>query len=213
MKYIQKNVPPISFEKYKKTEGASFKDLYDNQTNIKGDLKKSLIAEQGGICCYCGAQINQNNSVIEHFKPQAKDCFPELQLEYCNLLASCSGGQCERQTNKKFPLSCDAKKENRLIEVSPIDPNCESYFEYDDEGNIYGITSKAQQAIKVLNLNNAFIKNQRKAAIEAYINLPIETDWQDEIRCLSSRNQYGLYQPYCFAVTYYIKHFLAPFTS
>ena len=52
MKYIQKNDPPKSLEEYKQTDGASFKDLDENHTNIKREIKNSLIAEQGGICCY-----------------------------------------------------------------------------------------------------------------------------------------------------------------
>ena len=52
-----------------------------------------------------------------------------------------------------------------------------------------------------------FKKNRRKAAIEVYINLPEETDWQDEIRFLSARDRNGLYQPYCFAAIYYIQNF------
>ena len=207
MKYIKKNVPPESLEEYKKTGNASYEDLDKNHTSIKRELKNSLIAEQGGICCYCGTRIVQTNSVIEHFKPKAKDCFPELQLEYSNLLASCNGGQIDRRTNKRFPLCCDAKKKNRIIKVSPTDPNCESYFEYDDDGNIYGTTFEAQKAIETLGLNNKVQKNRRKAAIEAYINLPDDTNWDDEIRYLSTKNKDGWYEPYCFAAIYYIKNY------
>lgn len=210
VKYIKKNVPPRSLEEYKKTEKASFKDLDKNHTSIKRELKNSLIMEQGGICCYCGTRIEQMGSVIEHFMPKADDCFPELQLEYSNLLASCRGGQNDRETNKKFPLCCDAKKRNRVIGISPTDPKCESYFKYDNDGNIYGVTTEAKNAIEILGLNNEVQKNRRKAAIEAYINLPEDTNWNQEIYFLSNKDRNGLYQPYCFAVIYYIKNFLLP---
>lgn len=213
MKYIQKNAPPKSLEEYKITEGATFKDLDKNHTSIKREVKNSLIEEQGGICCYCGTRIDRTDSMIEHFKPKAKGYFPELQLEYSNLLASCLGGQINRQTNRRFPLCCDANKKNRVIEVSPTDPDCESYFKYDDDGNIYGITPEARYAIQILNLNNEVQKNRRKAAIAAYINLPEETDWQEEIRFLAARDRNGLYQPYCFVAIYYIKNFLVPITT
>ena len=210
MKYIQKGEAPRSLEEYKATEGASFKDLDKNHTSIKREIKNSLIAEQGGICCYCGTRIDRTNSVIEHFKPQDENLFPELQLEYSNLLASCSGGQIDRQTNRRFPLCCDANKKNRVIEVSPTDPDCESCFEYDEDGNIYGTTPEAHYAIQILNLNNEVQKNRRRAAIELYINLPKGTDWQEEIHHLSVRDENGLYRPYCFAAIYYIKNFLLP---
>lgn len=213
MKYIKKSAAPKSLEEYKKTAGASFKDLDKNHTNIKREIKNSLIAEQGGICCYCGTRIDRTNSAIEHFKPKDDNRFPELQLEYSNLLASCLGGQIDRQTNKRFPLCCDANKKNRVIEVSPTDPNCELYFKYDDDGNIYGTTPEACYAVQILNLNNEVQKNRRKAAIEVYINLPRDTDWQEEIRFLSTRDRDGLYQPYCFAAIYYIKNFLEPIAT
>ena len=100
-----------------------------------------------------------------------------------------------------------------MIEVSPTDPDCESCFKYDDEGNIYGTTPKACHAIQILNLNNEVQKNRRRAAIQVYSNLPKETDWQDEIRFLSARDRNGLYQPYCFAAIYYIKNFLMPIAT
>ena len=150
--------------------------------------------------------------MIEHFLPKDKDKFPQLQLDYTNLLASCRGGNLERSgrqryQGKKFPLSCDAKKENRIIEVSPTDPSCETYFEYDEDGEIYGINAKAKWAIEILGLDNEFLNNQRKAAIDPYRDLPDETDWNAEIEFLSTPNQEGQYTPYCFAVIYYIKHY------
>lgn len=213
MKYIKKGESPQSLEEYKKTEGASYEDLNKNHTWIKREIKNSLITEQGGICCYCGTRIEQTDSVIEHFKPKARDLFPELQLEYSNLLASCFGGQIDKRTNRRFPLCCDASKKYRVIEVSPTDPDCESCFKYDDEGNIYGTTPEARHAIQILNLNNEVQKNRRRAAIQVYSNLPKETDWQDEIRFLSARDRNGLYQPYCFAAIYYIKNFLMPIAT
>lgn len=212
MKYIQKRESPQSLEEYKLTEGASFDDLSDNHSKVKRELKSSLMAEQGYICCYCGRRIERLSSTIEHFKPKAKGLFPELQLEYSNLLASCRGGNREREKKeryqgKKFPLSCDAKKDNRVIEVCPTDPNCESYFEYDEDGEIYGVNAKAKWAIEILGLDNEFLNNQRKAAIEPYRDLPDDTDWKSEIEFLSTPNRDGQYEPYCFAVIYYIKHY------
>ena len=213
MKYIEKREPPQSLEEYKVTDGASFADLDKNHTSIKRQVKNSLMAEQGYICCYCGRRIDRDNSMIEHFKPKAEGLFPELQLEYSNLLASCQGGRLEREgktkkEKKKYPLSCDAKKDNRIIEVCPTDPNCEAYFEYDEDGEIFGTNKQAKWAIEILGLNNEFLKNQRKAAIDAYRELPENTDWEYEIHCLSSLNKDGQYEPYCFAVIYYIRHYI-----
>lgn len=206
MKYIQKSTPPESLETYKTHEDASFTRL---PSEIKKQLKLQLIAEQGGLCCYCDDRITYDTSNIEHFLPKDIALYPELQLEYNNLLSSCLGGQIERQTNRGFPLSCDAKKRNRTIPISPTDPSCESQFIYDEDGNIYGLTKDAQFTIQILNLNNEVIKNRRKAAIDAYIDLdlPSDDDWAGEVSYVLRRDRHGLFMPFCCAVAYYIRHF------
>lgn len=206
MKHIEKREPPASLEEYKKLEGACFSRL---PSLVKQELKQQLIDEQGGLCCYCGDRITFETANIEHFRPKDETKYPELQLEYSNLLSSCLGGQIDRQHNRRYPLSCDTKKKNREIEISPTDPDCEEQFMYDDDGNIYGCTEKARYAIDVLGLNNEVIKNRRKAAIDAYIGLEMSTaGWNAEIEYLSKKNKDGLYEPYCFAAIYYIKHYL-----
>lgn len=206
MKHIEKKTPPESLEMFKQRENASFKGL---PSPVKKELKLQLIDEQGGLCCYCGDRITYGTSNIEHFKPKDVSLFPELQLVYSNLFSSCLGGQVGRQTNPKFPLSCDAKKNNRIIDICPTDPDCESQFMYDDDGNIYGCSDKAKAAIDILGLNNEVIKNRRKAAIDAFVGLELTADeWESEIERLSCRDKNGLFEPYCFAVIYYIKNYI-----
>ncbi len=56
----------------------------------KKHLKEILVKEQGGVCCYCGKAIENNyKTTIEHILP--KETYPELALDYFNLLASCHG--------------------------------------------------------------------------------------------------------------------------
>lgn len=206
MKHIEKRDSPTLLEDYKRQDGACFARL---PSLVKEELKRQLIDEQGGLCCYCGDRITFETANIEHFKPKDKSKYPELQLEYTNLLSSCLGGQIERQQRRRYPLSCDTKKGNREIEICPTDPDCEEQFMYDDDGNIYGCSEKAKFTIEILGLNNEVIKNRRKAAIDAYIGLKMSTsEWTSEIQFLSSRNKDGFFRPYCFAVIYYIKHYL-----
>lgn len=203
MKYIKKLASPEALEEYKKREGASYKKL---PSSIKKQLKIQLIQEQGGICCYCCGRIRYEDSNIEHFLPKDDLLFPELQLEYSNLLSSCLGGQIDRQTNRRFPLSCDAKKNNRVVPISPTDPNCEEQFDYDDDGSIYGLTENARSAIQILNLNNQVIKNRRKAAIKAYVDFEFSPEeWENEASSVLQRDREGLFKPFCFAAAYWIR--------
>ena len=209
MKYIQKKASPQSLEQYKQEGGTEFKSL---PSNVKKDIKESLLTEQGCLCCYCGDRITFATSNIEHFKPKDSKLFPHLQLGYSNLLSSCLGGQIERQENHGYPLSCDARKRNKIIPLSPTDPSCESQFEYDLDGGIKGKTSDAQRTIDELNLNNQVIKHRRKAAIDYVLTLNIKTkkEWDNEIIHLSQRTSEGKYLPYCFAVIYCIKQYYMP---
>lgn len=212
MKYIKKNGPPKSLEIYKAIEGACFNDM---PSEIKEELRASLIAEQGGICCYCGKRILPDyHSIIEHLLPKSLKQYQHLQLEYSNLLCSCDGGESDRTGKTKaqkkvFPPYCDSKKNNRIIKVTPLTEDCESYFLYDEEGHIYGKTAEAEETIEILGLNCSTLVNQRKAAIIAYIDLtfPTDEDWEKEISFVLQRGHEGLFKPYCCAVAYYIRHY------
>jgi uncharacterized protein (TIGR02646 family) len=86
MKRIVKGKEPKSLLEHRLK---SFAD-YDNYPE-KDKLRESLLTEQGYICCYCMQRIDDSNMKIEHWKSQ--DDYPELQLDYNNLLGACKGGQ------------------------------------------------------------------------------------------------------------------------
>ena len=210
MKYIVKSSSPASLDAYKTTAGACYNDM---PQNVKEEVRKSLVSEQGGLCCYCGKRILPDyHSVIEHLLPKGIKQYSHLQLEYTNLLCSCDGGESDRTgktkaEKRKFPSFCDDKKNSRVLSLSPLEPTCEEQFSYDEEGHIYGETDIAKEAIEILGLDCAPLVNLRKAAIEPYIELNLdETEWDMEIDGLYKRHD-GNFLPFCFAVIYYIKNF------
>lgn len=212
MKYIEKREPPFSLEEYKKTVDATFDDMLGD---VKEDLKKALLSEQGFLCCYCGDRIVYNNhTIIEHLMPKGLPEFSHMQLDYDNLMCSCDGGEAERKgkckrEKKLFPSHCDDKKNDSILPLTPFDKHVENSFAYDEEGHIYGNSKEAVAAIEILNLDCSTIVNRRKAAIEPYKGLKMTTaELVAIIERLSSRNKDGYFEPYCFAVIYYIKHYL-----
>ena len=207
MKYIEKQSPPDVYKQYACRRGSSFKDLSNpNNREIKSCLRNSLLMEQGYICCYCGQEINEDNSVIEHLKN--KDYHPNLQLDYSNLACSCKGGQDKRAKNPQYPLYCDANKGNLDIFIYPVDSVCESKFEFDDEGNIFGLDESSKKTIQVLNLNNEKLKNQRKNAIDAYRYLgENDIDWERELHMIAERSGDHKFLPFCFVLHSYIKYY------
>lgn len=75
----------------------------------------------------------------------------------------------------------------------------------------YGRTTDAQKTIEILNLDCSTIVHRRKAAFEAYSSLDSASDieWASEIARLKGRNKDNQYEEYCFAVIYFIEHYLA----
>jgi len=115
MIYIEKNVLPISVEARKYLEAWLDSD-YDGEEIFREHIKKLiakgnsgnqiwgimhskkllrryLLLEQGGVCCYCGNRIYYKEIApvpVEHIKPKQK--FKEDIFNYDNLVLSCSGG-------------------------------------------------------------------------------------------------------------------------
>lgn len=210
MKHIVKSAPPTSLETYKATEGARFDDM---PKTVKEELRKSLVSEQGALCCYCGKRIlGDHHSIIEHLYPKGNEKYSHLQLEYNNLLCSCDGGESERSgkpksEKRKFPSFCDDKKNDQILPLTPLDPTCEDQFSYDEDGNIYGMTDGADEAIRILGLDCSPLVNARRQAIEPYVNMSMENaEWLIVIEDLLRRHD-GVFLPFCFATVSYIRNF------
>jgi len=209
MKFIQKKPQPEPFKRYKRKKGSSFKEL-SNNFKVKTYIRKSLLEEQGYICCYCGQEIKLDSSVVEHIK--SRDIYPNLQLEYNNMVCSCNGGKDKRANNPQCPLYCDANKKSREIYVNPLEEECERKFEFDEDGNIYGLDIGADTTIEVLNLNNPKLKNLRKSAIAYYTcQNDDDIDWAEELEKIKKRDTNGKFLPFCFVIRNYIEIFRLPY--
>lgn len=165
MKYILKKSEPESFTDWKSAKGREYNDLINP---IKGDVKKSLLVEQGYICCYCESKISKENSHIEHLKAKDKDKFPELQLDYNNILCSC-----QKQLSKSEPRHCGNSKVNDIISITPLDINCESKFKYNGNGTIEPTDKASEETISILKLDIDKLNALRNKAIEPFIIDPI----------------------------------------
>ncbi len=211
MKYIQKGKEPQDFSEWKdkqKSIGVNYdyNSLYNPEKRAVHD---SLLSEQGYICCYSCRSVDQSNSHIEHLDPQSKTD-AELSVEYTNMLASCG-----RDTNKPeycWPEYCGKKKGDLAIGVSPLQANCEEFFDYSSSGEILPTANNlahqkdAQRTIEVLGLNHFDLTEGRKQAFEA-----LEGITQGEAELLAQdcqqMNAQGRYQPFCNAVLYFLKDY------
>lgn len=196
MKYIPKNPEPRSLTEHKCKEYASYDNL---PTETKNDIRRSLLLEQGHVCCYCMRRIYMDGMKIEHWKPQR---YVELSLSYSNMLGACDGNEGEPSNLQ----CCDTHKGEDEIFINPLNPNCESYIKYRGDGTIYSDNETVNEELnKVLNLNHQRIKENRKSVIDAINNHLMrkypEKNWtkvmiQQLINKWSNKDSEGKYQEY-----------------
>ena len=195
MKYIVKSVvEPDLFVSWKTSNpNATYNDLSDpndaNARAAKQALKDALLKEQKYLCCYCECRIDDSTSHIEHFKPKAQDKFPDLQLEYSNLHASCT----KRPTGKPDE-HCGHKKADVYSKdlVSPLEYDCSTHFQYMLNGTIVGTDDRGKATIATLNLNSALLDIQRKTLIDYFSDFD-DKDLESEITSHldSTKSEYG----------------------
>ncbi len=174
MKYINKDREPQDFIDWKLTD-KMFQRGRPNwnrvPTHIKDIIRTSLKEEQGYICCYCERRIKENDYHVEHLKPKDKNKFPNLQLNYDNLICSC-----QLELEKGEPRHCGNSKGswydvNNLI--SSLDPSCEQQFRYTADGHIYPSNNSniaATTTIGKLQLDISKLVDLRKRVIEPFID-------------------------------------------
>lgn len=176
MRFIHKRSEPETLLEFKAMSNSNWEPSYDSLPKARKDIiKKALIDEQKGLCCYCERIITESDSHIEHFKPQ--DRFSEYALDYNNMHCSCMVEQ-----TKGTPLHCGMAKGNWYDEallISPLDPNCESRFKYLGDGRILPANSTdeaARETIRHLCLDDKGLTAERKTVIDMFLDETLSED-------------------------------------
>jgi uncharacterized protein (TIGR02646 family) len=203
MRNIQKTTEPQSLTQHRCNTDSN----YENYAK-KDDLRKSLVAEQRGICCYCMQRIRPNleSMKIEHW--QCQDKYPKRQLDYDNLLGACPGGI----GKSKRDQHCDTRKGNDDISFNPADPfhDVESKLQFLGDGTIKSNDVQFDQEINdVLNLNESSLNRNRKAVLNALQQSfmrgnPSKIAIEKELRKWNGDSGEEL-EPFCQVVIYYLR--------
>ncbi len=214
---IQKGAEPTQFRDWKeemkgKYDLKNYPENYDKIffKGVKPALQEGLCKEQGYICCYCMQRIEPTGTKmhVEHFRSQ--DSFKEDKYEYSNMLAACCGNSNIKGAEKH----CDASKAEGVLKYNPSDSSSdiEVLISYDPDGTIRSSDGEFDSQLNsVLNLNAAFLKNNRKAVKNAIVkHFKTSGEWtkiqiDKVIRSYSDRNSRGQLKPYCGVATYYLK--------
>lgn len=185
MKHVMKGASAPEFEAWKALVNPDWMPTYENLQNPqKRDLHVSLLKEQGWVCCYCGRSIAQQDSHIEHFRPQER--YANLALSYENLHASCI-----RETAPGTPLHCGHAKDagfDEALHIAPLDAQCESRFRYTLGGKIIASVETDTQVtymVDLLKLDIAFLCIRREEEVNRVFDPTfLATVTADELRLL-----------------------------
>jgi hypothetical protein len=130
------------------------------------------------------------------------------QLDYRNLLAACRGGE-----GKPFKLQyCDTHQGASDISRNPADLThpIEKFIRYTDVGRIYSDDETLNNDLdKVLNLNVAYLRNQRQGALNAlWETLSKRTLAKSQLEALrqiwNGEVDSGDLKPYCQVIVYWL---------
>lgn len=162
MRAITKGAEPASLTAHRRTPHGS----YDNYAD-KVELRRVLVGEQRGLCCYCMGRIRGDAAgmKIEHWRCQRRH--QNRELDYRNLLAACTGGEGRRGGDQH----CDTKKGDRDLRWNPADPahRVETRLRYELDGTIRSDDAEFDEQLNgVLNLNFRVLKNNRKGVWDAF---------------------------------------------
>ncbi len=203
MRYIAKLPEPADFTAWKQSGerlGNSdwIPDWNKLQNPEKASLKRSLMAEQRGVCCYCERPITDDDSHIEHIDPRSSATGRALTVDYENLLCSCL-----REKTPGKPFTCGHARGDWYGPgyISPLEPDCSSHFAYRDDGSIWPANEddgRASETIARLRLDDPILKAMRKGALDGIYSADDELD-ASKLRALArayaSPNALGLYEP------------------
>lgn len=123
------------------------------------------------FCAYCEGRIYGGASHIDHFRPKARDKFPQLTFAWENLFLSCEAGDhCGHFKDKKGrPSYCSED----LLKPDEDDPDHYLYFHSTGEVRVREGVSEADaqrgaETIKVFGLNCPQLRVARRKAIGFY---------------------------------------------
>ncbi|MEG3133940.1 retron system putative HNH endonuclease [Rouxiella sp. T17] len=152
-----------------------------------------LLYEQSDLCAYTevsigvfAAEHNSKGAHVEHIAP--KSSYPARTFDYQNLVLSVmdSNDLQKFAINDQFGGHFKGNKYNPLFFISPLNPDCRTFFNYLSNGFVepaMHLTQvervKADYTIKLLNLNAAYLCNKRKQWIEE-LNIEIDNLIDDE---------------------------------
>lgn len=158
MRKIDKGPEPDFLRNWKRDNpGGNYNDFAnENDGEERRKLNRRNIDEQFAICAYCCKRIDEKNSMNEHV--EARQIAPHRQLDFANIVASCTTRN-----------QCDDAHKAQPLPLTPLMDACEVELKFFLSGKVEGLSDRAQEAVRVLNLDNRNLRGCRKQAVDALL--------------------------------------------
>jgi uncharacterized protein (TIGR02646 family) len=164
MRKIIKSTAPAALTRWKRDhpKGKYAKTDY----TVRQEIRVAALKEQYYLCAYCCQGITEKNCHNEHV--EAQDLAPKRTLDFDNLVASC---------NAKY--QCGGGHGSQALLLTPLMDECETELKFYISGEVQGLTERAKDAIRILNLGDSTSTNRqligkRKQLIDAFL-------WANEV--------------------------------
>lgn len=161
MRKIEKGIEPASLTAFKRAMShARYPDLTELE---RQDIRHACTAEQLYLCAYCCQAISGSNVDTMNEHVEAQQLAPHRTLDFNNLVASC-----------RTPNQCDAAHGSQPLPLTPLMSECETELRFRVSGRVEGLSDRACEAIRVLNLgdteqNNKALIEKRKQLVDSLI--------------------------------------------
>lgn len=147
MRRINKVNEPHSLIAWKqKNPHGRYDDLSETE---RQDIREVCTQEQLYLCAYCCQAISGQNTDTMNEHVEARRIAPKRSLDFNNIVASCT-----------TPRQCDNAHQSQDLPLTPLMNECEIELCFKISGRVEGITARAIETIRVLNLGDKECNNK-----------------------------------------------------
>jgi uncharacterized protein (TIGR02646 family) len=206
MRRITKGNTPAALNRWvRRQEGVncSYREM---PADVKGEVKRRLMREQGNLCCYTGIRIAPGKCHIEHLMPQRMCTAGREDVDYNNLLAAYPG-ESTRRREPRCPFGAHEKGDwyDERMFVHPLLPDCEHRFVFDLNGDIKprrADDEAAVETIRRLKLDHGRLVDLRRERIEeTFFTTRMSEAQVRQLRdSVYQKDREGRYREFCFMI-------------
>lgn len=166
MRKVEKGIEPASFTSWKRAHSHS---RYDDLTYTEREaIRNACLIEQFYLCAYCCQSITGENNDCMNEHVEARNIAPNRSLDFSNIVASCTSLR-----------QCDAAHDSQDLPLTPFMAECETELKFKLSGRIEGLTERAKESIRVLNLGDT--EQNNRSLIEKRRRLSLDLLWSNGI--------------------------------